>query len=651
MTPVRTISTTPAPTPATLRVRRPSQRSRRGVALLLVMVAMAAAVTLAGAFLVSRRNSVGIAKNVVRAAQARWAAKSAAEYAIAALQTSVNWFDADPTTFIPNIVFGPGQAAVYVTNLAGGPPTPTDADLVVTALAAVNGVIVREQTIVNYKSGFATRDAFDPRLSEFAAYTVKATTVDSTASILAWGASPNYFAGRPVKIGGAYTAAMDAAFDPNAAVLSAGLYVPETAALSLQSMIGAQPFETGGLLPTFVKVAPASLPAAFAALPVVSPNPVVVVNKQTVAPGAYSSTLAVIGSAAEATLDGGAGGAMYSFDQLTIDSQGVLKIKGDVKVFVNGDMSVQNNAAIELDKNAVAEFYVGGDVDVDNAVVGFNRSVARQATRQVDDVASSYAPAEQMQLYPLRRDIPGGQAPSRIRLDNGSLTRMVVVAPTADVRLDNGSALFGRVTGYTLSMYNGASILYDTALDKGVGVTETSGPLYDENGDLLPELQTLLASFDPDTQSYEDLLAMLQADPALAAFPDLATTAPLGPTPRDPRRAQAIPWPAEALAFEGAVTGTGATYPWSSATDALTQQFIASMTNVATAPTGSRTGPIGSTGVVGSTGSTGSTGVVGSTGAVGSTGVVGSTGTTSTTTTTTTTQPLGSVQPLSGGIQ
>ncbi|RMD64028.1 MAG: hypothetical protein D6824_04520 [Planctomycetota bacterium] len=649
MTPALAFSTTRTPSPTPAQALRASQRSRRGVALLLVMVAMATGVTLAGAYLTSRRNSVGIAQNVVRAAQARWAAKSAAAYAIAALQTSVNWFDADPTTFIPNIVFGPGQAAVYVTNLAGGTPTPSDADLVVTALAAVNGVIVREQTIVNYKSGFATRDAFDPRLSEFAAYTVKSTTVDLNSTIMAWGASPNYFAGRPVKIGGAYTAAMDAAFDPNASVLSAGLYVPENATLSLQSMIGAQPFETGGLLPTFVKVAPAALPAAFAALPVVSPNPVVIVNKQTVAPGAYSSTLAVIGSSAEATLDGGAGGAMYSFDQLAVDNQGVLKIKGNVKVFVNGDITVKNNSAIELDKNAVAEFYVGGDVTVDKSVVGFNRSVARQLTRQADDVAANYAPAEQMQLYPLRRDIPGGAAPSQVFLDNESLGRMVVVAPTADVRLDNGSALFGRVTGYTLSMSNGASILYDTALDKGVGVTERTGPLYDENGQLLSDLQTLLASFDPNTQSYEDLLAMLQADPALAGFPDLATTAPLGPTPRDPRRAQAKPWPAEALAFEGVVTGTGATYPWSSATDALTQQFIASMTTVATSPTGSRTGPIGSTGMTGSTGSTGTTGVIGSTGAVGSTGVVGSTGATSTTSTTT--QPLSTVQPLSGGNQ
>gem|GEM_PF-2284059 len=603
------------------RIRSGRTPNSRGVALLLVLIAMTSATVLAGSYLVSRRNSPGIGANVLRSAQARWAAKSAAEYALAALQTNINWFDADPTTLMPQFSFGDAMVTVYVTNMAGNTPAPIDTDLVIVALATVNGVTVRAEQLVSYKSGFGTNQAFDPRLGEFAVYTMGQTTVDSTAMIFPWSASPNYHAGRPVKVGGAYTSSFDAAYDPNAAVLSAGLYVPDTATLSLQALIGQQPFETGGIVPSLVRVAPAPLPASFATLPLASPVDDWVMSSSDAGrldAGVHQS-LHAIGANSIVTLDA-AKGSDYSFNDLHLMNQAVLFVKGDVRIHVQGDLWVLSGSDIELDKKSTLKIFTDGDVIVDDAAIGFGRKTARDAARSVNKVEGKYLPANQVQLLGLRRNILA-IGPATYQLGTNSLARMVVHAPMADVSIQTNSAIFGKVTGDTLDMGVNAVIAYDTALDKGVGVTEKKGPLYDTSGALLPQLQTLLATFDPSVQTAEDLRLALLADPTLSAFPvdTLAQmlTIPTA-TKRDPRRAVARSWPSEALAFEASAATVATKLPWAPGVDQITVNYLAAIAGVPTTPPG--TGGTGTTGT-GTTG-TGGTGITGT----GTTGT-GTTGT------------------------
>ena len=69
-------------------VRRPS---RRGVALLLVLVAMGTATTLTLGWLVSQDNAMPVSRNVIRTSQARSVASSGMELAVAIMQTETAW--------------------------------------------------------------------------------------------------------------------------------------------------------------------------------------------------------------------------------------------------------------------------------------------------------------------------------------------------------------------------------------------------------------------------------------------------------------------------------------------------------------------------------------------------------------------------------
>lgn len=551
--------------------RRP--RRQKGVALLLVLVAMASATILAGSFLVSRRNSSAIGANVLRSAQARWASQSAAEFALAALQTDTNWFDANPTEFIRTMVFGDATVRVYVTNIAGQTPTPFDSDLVITAMANVNGVVAQAQKLVQYKSGYATNQAYDPLLGEFAVYALQSASIDSASSLYQWPGSPNFHAGRPVKVGGAFTDAMSTSFDPAAQLMSASLFVRSDASLSLKGLVGQAPFEAGGTTPDVMPVPPAALPASFSILPYQMVGDLSVPAGTKLSPlasGVYFG-LKELGKDAEVTIDG-ANGMNYQFSDIDLNNQSILKVKGDVRIYVQNDVRIRGQSVIEVDKNANAVFYVGGDITIEDSAVGFKRDVARNGNRTVDTVIGAYQPASQVHVMGLRRDLANG-GPANYLLDAASLARMVVHAPMADVQLQGGSAVFGRVTSNSMNMQS-SSLVYDTALDQGVGVTEPLGPLYDQSGNLIADLYAVLSLFDPTTGSVEDLQATLDGSATLASFPPETVSTTTTATTRDARRAVARPWPVESLHFEETATSVSNPLPWTDGTQTLVDAYI-----------------------------------------------------------------------------
>ena len=89
--------------------------NRRGIAMLLVMVSIAVASILASAYLVSRDNSLAISRNSVAATQARWAAMSGLEMAIAILQTKTNWRTNHIDGMLPTCGFATQEVAAGPT--------------------------------------------------------------------------------------------------------------------------------------------------------------------------------------------------------------------------------------------------------------------------------------------------------------------------------------------------------------------------------------------------------------------------------------------------------------------------------------------------------------------------------------------------------
>ena len=66
-------------------------KRRRGVALLLALIAVAIAATLAYSFLAAQSTSIGIARNIEGHRKARYVAESGLELAIAYVRSNENW--------------------------------------------------------------------------------------------------------------------------------------------------------------------------------------------------------------------------------------------------------------------------------------------------------------------------------------------------------------------------------------------------------------------------------------------------------------------------------------------------------------------------------------------------------------------------------
>ncbi|MCB9865537.1 MAG: LamG domain-containing protein [Phycisphaerales bacterium] len=98
-----------------VRFHRPSRmRSRRrGVALLLVLVAAVIAFTISSALLTSQATTITIAQNAADRAQARYVAESGLRLAAAYVQSSASWrTDQSAGTWISNEAYGPGSFTV-----------------------------------------------------------------------------------------------------------------------------------------------------------------------------------------------------------------------------------------------------------------------------------------------------------------------------------------------------------------------------------------------------------------------------------------------------------------------------------------------------------------------------------------------------------
>jgi len=112
-----------------------SNPTKRGAALLLALLAVAVAVTLAVTFLGAQSTSVGIARNIQDHAKARHVAESGLELAVAHIRSNDNWRSDRPNgTWVTDEAFGPGTFTI-----AGQDGVDADGDGAITVPAEGDG--------------------------------------------------------------------------------------------------------------------------------------------------------------------------------------------------------------------------------------------------------------------------------------------------------------------------------------------------------------------------------------------------------------------------------------------------------------------------------------------------------------------------------
>lgn len=521
-------------------------RRQRGIAMILVVVALTTATVLTTGYVASRDAAPEIGRKAEEASDSMWGARSAANLAVAMLQTEMRWSDADPDKLIESLQLAGADVKVVVTDLDGNPPDEDDLDLIVTATAQAGGFETKAQKIVSYRPPVPIKEAFDPYLKEFALYAIDEIETDSKSAVGVWGASPTP-ASYP-KVGFAFEASADCKVSSPITLIASEIYVHAGATGSLQAMTSDPAYRGGAVMPVAPPAVKAELPGAFNGLPtpyapLKLPIPQdVTATTQTgdLLYGRYDDVKVEKGSVV--TLDDAPHG-LYAMDHFDVESGSTIVIKGHVHLGVN-QLEMRGGSNIEFyDDDSTLTIYVNEKIDIDDSAIGAPRAWARtsSSTRSVNDIPY---------LDPTRITVLGiGSGSPSIKLANKSAAVAAIHAPNTELRVESASALFGRATANRIHLAN-ATVAYDPALDSRSGFTNVNGPLYDNEGGLLAEVGELIEGLSI-ASTLDSLLGGI-ADLTDSLTPDSEVTLSESDpaSPRDPDRAVGRDWPTQALSIE-----------------------------------------------------------------------------------------------------
>lgn len=129
------------------------------------------------------------------------------------------------------------------------------------------------------------------------------------------------------------------------------------------------------------------------------------------------------------------------YNSITINNNGTLLIDEDVTLYVTGDITLKNSAAIEVDNDATLTLYFDGDIDAKNSS-GIN--------------TTSQIPGD-VRLY-------GTGTDQKIDIKNGSDLYAVIYAPSADMVVHNQVDIFGSFMVNNFELKSGGEVYYDEAL-------------------------------------------------------------------------------------------------------------------------------------------------------------------------------------------
>jgi len=560
-------------TPTTRTDRTPRNKTaaggasaRRGVALMLVVVAMGTAAVLTTAYMLSRDNSPAIGLNAQNTSASEWAARSGADMALAVLQTQANWVDSAPEKLLEGFTIAGGTVSVALTDLEGDPPSGEERELAMTVVADVGGVKTVVQRLVTMAPDLEFHEAVDPELGEFGVYAGKALAVESASTVGPWPESPRALAGATNNIGAGFTESSGLVMDGTATIAATRLYVQPDANSTLQDLTSNPAFVGGETLQAKVPAIPPRVPDVFRSL---IPWPsddyygggggedegghyyemgdtLVIVNpgdSMTLVGGSHSNVY-LDNPGVTLTLDGTVNGGDFHFDKIHLDHGAELVIKGHVRIQALDIVELRHGATIRLaNEESSLRLFTMKNLLVDNAGIGVEADIAQDQDRDVTTLG--YRDPSKIRIYAVSEE-DGGDNNPRYHIKGGAIVCAAIHAPSADVEIQ-GAALCGRATVGTMRIRDGARFLYDPAFNNGAGFTNKNGPLYTSGGQLIDGLAEALGTYSGST-GLEGLAAHLEA--SVTVTEDLPSVGLGDPTPRDAKRAMEKPWPFIAKAIE-----------------------------------------------------------------------------------------------------
>lgn len=441
---------------------------RRGVAMLLVIIALVVATVLTTAYVASRDNSAMIGENVSSAAAARWAAMSGIEIGAAIMETEKEWH-AEGGVLLNHSSIAGADLTVTVTDLeTGEAPTDSSEVLAMTSTAVVGGVT---QTATAVAERAPTDHTVDVDLSEFALFAANTIRMDKTSTLTTWPQAPLAVAGRPVNMGTTSMSASaiqirESAGAANGRALlkpgSPGSVVDVQGGPSVRSTITPDPI-------------PLPNPPATGVLP---PNRLLRppdkrwdAPTQTVTADAryYKITLE---PNSRLNLNGPL--TLIADEDFEIRKAAKVVISGAVKLVIFDDLAI-DEGAIEVASGGRLEMFVRHEMRITDGYIGPARATAE---RVIDGSAPYVSDVERIQLWGITPAISN----KMWYLDKRSVMIASVYNPYEAFQIRQDSALYGRVVAKDLYLTQNGVVFYDPALDSRRGFTSYDSDIYDAGG-------------------------------------------------------------------------------------------------------------------------------------------------------------------------
>ncbi len=435
---------------------------RRGIALMLVMVAILVTGGMAVAYFGSRDNSIAISSNIEAAAKARAVAESGLDLAVAILETDSDW----RTQHVDGVIldafaFSGGTITLTVTDSETNlPPTESTDKVEVTILSSIDGITQTTQATATI---IPDEEEFDVDYSEFALFTQSQLTIRDVASVQQWNASPLHSQANPVRIGTLATNPLAVQIHTWNGNNEIQLHTITNASSMISNTISSSH--------EIPKTAPFPQP----------PNP-----PRDAKPFELENDTDNASSFAQWARDFSHGfnkrfsnhsnqidihEGSYEVESLQVESNQQVVIHGDVTLTITNDLTL-NATSIELAEDATLTVHIGGDVDINSSYLG-----------NTEHTTNSWSDPSRIQLF-------GHNATN---WDLGGITTIKgeIYAPESDVELSGLSTMCGRIASDEVTLRGASRLLYDQTLDNG-GYADESSSLYNDDGTFIDGLQQLM---------------------------------------------------------------------------------------------------------------------------------------------------------------
>ncbi len=456
--------------------------TRRGVAMLLVIISLMMATIMATAYLASRDNSAAIGQNIASAAAARWSATTGLQLGLTVFETETDWRTNHINgKLLDDYLMDGALIDLDIIDLATGQPPTDKAEYIrLTSTAVVDDVQQVATAVAYVPLYYDTSVSVD--LSEFAIFTANDLELSDDAVVTRWPTAPLADLGLRIAVG---TQAVDSAsinLLDNAAAIDTTVYHDPGASAALianNSGSSVEQVALSGAIP--MPAAPDS--------GVVEPdddddddddseNPSVNTMGATITVGSSGRWNEVIHTGSQVTFQGDI--TLITDNDCKLLAGSKLLIDGNVTLVVFGDL-IMDDSAIELMPGSTLDIYVRGAMMLTDSYIGDER---------VDNARDNsgnapYMDPDRVQIYSL----PPNQ--NDWSLKKNSVVKASIYAPGYAMEIADDSAVYGRVAASELTIKNQGALFYDHSLDSRNGYTNTESELYNADGTLISELSLL----------------------------------------------------------------------------------------------------------------------------------------------------------------